>query len=174
MKINKKVLGLIVAGVVVLGFGCDSEETTQEVQESSVIENQVEKEIEAEKEEAKKEEAEEKHEDAMTQAEMAAEFLRPTIEESYEGLEYKLEVTNDNLVTLRLNIPAEEVIYAVNTEEWEVFVETARLTSDKGKEFLENLGNNSSFAILVGDFELDRYYLSTVDGIITYDVQNDL
>ena len=107
------------------------------------------------------------------EAEEALELVRPQIESSFSGLDYSLKVV-ENTVVLVLNVPSDEVARGVASGEWSNLVSNAKMATENAKSFLQSQGNNSSMSVLLGDVAADRYYLCVMDGVVIYDVSNEL
>ena len=107
------------------------------------------------------------------EAEEAVELVRPQIDSAFSGLDYSLKVV-ENTVVLVLNVPSDEVARGVASGEWSNLVSNAKMATENAKSFLQSQGNNSSMSVLLGDVAADRYYLCVMDGVVIYDVSNEL
>ena len=107
------------------------------------------------------------------EAEEALELVRPQIDSAFSGLDYSLKVV-ENTVVLVLNVPSDEVARGVASGEWSNLVSNAKMATENAKSFLQSQGNNSSMSVLLGDVAADRYYLCVMDGVVIYDVSNEL
>ena len=107
------------------------------------------------------------------EAEEALELVRPQIDSAFSGLDYSLKVV-ENTVVLVLNVPSDEVARGVASGEWSNLVSNAKMATENAKTFLQSQGNNSSMSVLLGDVAADRYYLCVMDGVVIYDVSNEL
>ena len=107
------------------------------------------------------------------EAEEALELVRPQIDSAFSGLDYSLKVV-ENTVVLVLNVPSDEVARSVASGEWSNLVSNAEMATENAKTFLQSQGNNSSMSVLLGDVAADRYYLCVMDGVVIYDVSNEL
>lgn len=111
--------------------------------------------------------------DESNEAEEAVELVRPQIDSAFSGLDYSLKVV-ENTVVLVLNVPSDEVARGVASGEWSNLVSNAKMATENAKSFLQSQGNNSSMSVLLGDVAADRYYLCVMDGVVIYDVSNEL
>ena len=107
------------------------------------------------------------------EAEEAVELVRPQIDSAFSGFDYSLKVV-ENTVVLVLNVPSDEVARGVASGEWSNLVSNAKMATENAKSFLQSQGNNSSMSVLLGDVAADRYYLCVMDGVVIYDVSNEL
>lgn len=107
------------------------------------------------------------------EAEEALELVRPQIDSAFSGLNYSLRVV-ENSVVLVLDIPTDEIARGVVSGEWSNLVSNAKMATENAKSFLQSQGNNSSMSVLLGDVAADRYYLCVMDGVVIYDVSNEL
>ena len=107
------------------------------------------------------------------EAEEALELVRPKIDSAFTGLDYSLKVV-ENTVVLVINMPSDEVARGVVSGEWTNLVNNAEIATKNAKSFLQSQGNNSSMSILLGDVAADSYYLCVMDGVVIYDVSNEL
>ena len=107
------------------------------------------------------------------EAEEALELVRPKIDSAFTGLDYSLKVV-ENTVVLVINMPSDEVARGVVSGEWTNLVNNAEIATKNAKSFLQSQGNNSSMSIWVGDVAADSYYLCVMDGVVIYDVSNEL
>ena len=107
------------------------------------------------------------------EAEEAVELVRPQIDSAFSGLDYSLKVV-ENTVVLVINMPSDEVARGVVSGEWTNLVNNAEIATKNAKSFLQSQGNNSSMSILLGDVAADSYYLCVMDGVVIYDVSNEL
>ena len=107
------------------------------------------------------------------EAEEALELVRPQIDSAFSGLNYSLRVV-ENSVVLVLDIPTDEIARGVVSGEWTNLVNNAEIATKNAKSFLQSQGNNSSMSILLGDVAADSYYLCVMDGVVIYDVSNEL
>ena len=111
--------------------------------------------------------------DESNEAQEAVELVRPQIDSAFSGLDYSLKVV-ENTVVLVLNVPSDEVARSVASGEWSNLVSNAKMATENAKSFLQSQGNNSSMSVLLGDVAADRYYLCVMDGVVIYDVSNEL
>ena len=111
--------------------------------------------------------------DESNEAQEAVELVRPQIDSAFSGLDYSLKVV-ENTVVLVLNVPSDEVARGVASGEWSNLVSNAKMATENAKTFLQSQGNNSSMSVLLGDVAADRYYLCVMDGVVIYDVSNEL
>ena len=111
--------------------------------------------------------------DESNEAQEAVELVRPQIDSAFSGLDYSLKVV-ENTVVLVLNVPSDEVTRGVASGEWSNLVSNAKMATENAKTFLQSQGNNSSMSVLLGDVAADRYYLCVMDGVVIYDVSNEL
>ena len=107
------------------------------------------------------------------EAEEALELVRPKIDSAFTGLDYSLKVV-ENTVVLVINMPSDEVARGVASGEWSNLVSNAKMATENAKSFLQSQGNNTSMSILLGDVAADSYYLCVMDGVVIYDVSNEL
>ena len=189
MKKFKLLKGLVMAVsvflVLIIFIGVMSEKSeNNENNESPVVEENIPDNSEPEEEYVPEEEAapeetvvpEEEtpiEPSESNEAEEALELVRPQIDSAFSGLNYSLRVV-ENSVVLVLDIPTDEIARGVVSGEWSNLVSNAKMATENAKSFLQSQGNNTSMSVLLGDVAADRYYLCVMDGVVIYDVSNEL
>ena len=177
MKKFKLLKGLVMAVsvflVLIIFIGVMSEKSeSNESNENPAVEENIPDNSEPE-EEYVPEEENPTVPDESNEAEEAVELVRPQIDSAFSGLDYSLKVV-ENTVVLVLNVPSDEVARGVASGEWSNLVSNAKMATENAKSFLQSQGNNSSMSVLLGDVAADRYYLCVMDGVVIYDVSNEL
>lgn len=176
---NGLVMVVAVFIVLIIFIGVMSEKSeSNENNESPVVEENIPDNSEPEEEYIPKEQTVPKEEAPIepsesNEAEEAVELVRPQIDSAFSGLDYSLKVV-ENTVVLVLNVPSDEVARGVASGEWSNLVSNAKMATENAKSFLQSQGNNSSMSVLLGDVAADRYYLCVMDGVVIYDVSNEL
>ena len=185
-KLSKGLVMVVSIFIVLIIFiGVMSEKSeNNESNESPVVEENIPDNSEPEEEYVPEEEAAPEEEyvpeeenptvpSESNEAEEAVELVRPQIDSAFSGLDYSLKVV-ENTVVLVLNVPSDEVARGVASGEWSNLVSNAKMATENAKSFLQSQGNNSSMSVLLGDVAADRYYLCVMDGVVIYDVSNEL
>ena len=176
---NGLVIVVAVFLVLIIFIGVMSEKNeSNENNESPVVEENIPDNSEPEEEYVPEEEAVPEEETPIepsesNEAEEALELVRPQIDSAFSGLNYSLRVV-ENSVVLVLDIPTDEIARGVVSGEWTNLVNNAEIATKNAKSFLQSQGNNSSMSILLGDVAADSYYLCVMDGVVIYDVSDEL
>lgn len=160
MKINKKVLGLVIASTMVLG-GCSSN-TPNEKEESQVTQPKVEQKVE-----------EEKAPEQNTKLSLAsgAAFLETFVEDKFEYSEVEYDEENRTIV-LKITGADMATSYIMSDDETiNYFEETMAESNLVIKQSLETIIGEDDFMFItavLNDRDKDKVLLMIADGVITY------
>ena len=91
---------------------------------------------------------------------------------------YAIESEKDGealIVYLRVHIAAKEVIPYVGTDSWYTLISEMKEASGNARRLFEVSGyEDIHVSFMIGDFNLDRYYYSTLDSTVVYNIENEL
>lgn len=91
---------------------------------------------------------------------------------------YAIESEKDGnalIVYLRVHIDAEAVIPYVGTDSWYTLISEMTEASGNARSLFEISGyEDIHVSFMIGDFNLDRYYYSTLDSEVVYNIENEL
>jgi len=177
MKLNKKVLGLVLAGILTVGMvGCG--DTKIESEEETTVKQEQQVENESKDEDVTKDyQAEEKEDsDLLAKIDEAYEILTPVMEESFEGSLYDFEKSEYGL-RLVLYLPSDEVAKGIYNGQWNDFVIKVTDLSEQMDYILGTAGyEDVAFSVFVCDSEKgqDACYLGVNDGVVVYNVADSI
>ena len=187
---NKKLLGVVLSGVLCIGLltGCDKDKTkesfekgyndgSQKVEEPK--EEYTEPNIDDYKQETPEESSEpevevpETTEDNTSDIDAAYEIIKEAAEGSFGSTEIRLE-KEDGMLVLYVNYPY-EALMDTTEEQWNELTNNVVYCVETWNETLREAGNNTEFAMVLGDLSLDKAYLAVAsDGSIVYNVIDDI
>lgn len=167
MKLNKKLLSLILAGILSIPmFGC-SDSTVEEQNNNQM---QQEQKIDEDLNNEYKQQASQKE-----QAEQAKLLVEEMAEGSLGGYRWQVDISDDyQRVWLKFNLTEEQVKMGILDGSWYDFVEGCIVNTREGKAALEKLGLNVDYGMMVGDIDRDSYWLGVVNGDVIYNVVDNL
>jgi hypothetical protein len=111
-------------------------------------------------------------ENKMSDIEMARALIEPSIKETVGDLEYKIVEQDDQLI-LMLHLSAEELAY-VTEPEWRDLATNAKYAQTAWQDVFRSAGLNVNFSVYVGDMNKDKVYLAANNGLIIYDVFDEV
>ena len=168
MKMNKKVVGLLVAGMMSIGMmtGCSDstveEENNNQMQQEQTVDEDLNNEY--------KQKASQKE-----QAEQAKLLIEQMASEHLSGYRWQVEISEDyQRVWLKFYVTEEQVKAGILDGSWYDLVEASAENTREGKMALERLGLNVDYGMMIGDIDRDSYWLGVVNGSIIYNVTDKL
>ena len=168
MKMNKKLLGLILAGMMSIGMmtGCSNstveEQNNNQMQQEQTVDEDLNNEY--------KQKASQKE-----QAEQAKLLIEQMASEHLSGYRWQVEISEDyQRVWLKFYVTEEQVKAGILDGSWYDLVEASAENTREGKMALERLGLNVDYGMMIGDIDRDSYWLGVVNGSVIYNVVDKL
>lgn len=168
MKLNKKVIGLVLAGMMSIGMmtGCSDstveEENNNQMQQEQTVDEDLNQEY--------KQKASQKE-----QAEQAKLLIEQMASEHLSGYRWQVEISEDyQRVWLKFYVTEEQVKAGILDGSWYDLVESSAENTREGKMTLERLGLNVDYGMMIGDIDRDSYWLGVVNGSVIYNVTDKL
>lgn len=168
MKLNKKALSLVLAGMMSIGMmtGCSDstveEENNNQMQQEQTVDEDLNNEY--------KQKASQKE-----QAEQAKLLIEQMASEHLSGYRWQVEISEDyQRVWLKFYVTEEQVKAGILDGSWYDLVEASAENTREGKMALERLGLNVDYGMMIGDIDRDSYWLGVVNGSVIYNVVDKL
>ena len=168
MKLNKKLCGLIMAGMMSVSMmvGCGNstveEQNNNQMQQEQTVDEDLNQEY--------KQKSSQKE-----QAEQAKLLIEQMASEHLSGYRWQVEISEDyQRVWLKFNVTEEQVKVGILDGSWYDLVESSAENTREGKATLERLGLNVDYGMMIGDIDRDAYWLGTVNGSVIYNVTDEL
>lgn len=108
----------------------------------------------------------------MSDIEKARSLMEPSIKETVGDSEYVILEQNDQLI-LMLHLPEEDLVY-VTKSDWRELATNAKYAQTAWQDVFRSAGLNVNFSVYVGDMDKDRVYLAANNGLIIYDVFDEV
>ena len=169
MKMNKKVMGLVLAGMMSIGMMTGCSDSTVEEQNNN---NQMQQEqtVDEDLNNEYKQKASQKE-----QAEQAKLLIEQMASEHLSGYRWQVEINEDyQRVWLKFYVTEEQVKAGILDGSWYDLVEASTENTREGKMALERLGLNVDYGMMIGDIDRDSYWLGVVNGSVIYNVTDKL
>ncbi len=169
MKMNKKVMGLVLAGMMSIGMmtGCsdsavEEQNNNNQMQQEQTVDEDLNNEY--------KQKASQKE-----QAEQAKLLIEQMASEHLSGYRWQVEISEDyQRVWLKFYVTEEQVKTGILDGSWYDLVEASAENTREGKMALERLGLNVDYGMMIGDIDRDSYWLGVVNGSVIYNVVDKL
>ena len=168
MKMNKKVVGLLVVGMMSMGMMTGCSDSTVEEQNNNQM--QQEQTVDEDLNNEYKQKASQKE-----QAEQAKLLIEQMASEHLSGYRWQVEISEDyQRVWLKFYVTEEQVKAGILDGSWYDLVEASAENTREGKMALERLGLNVDYGMMIGDIDRDSYWLGVVNGSVIYNVVDTL
>lgn len=168
MKLNKRVMGLIMAGMMSVSMMVGCGNSTVEEQDNNQM--QQEQTVDEDLNQEYKQKASQKE-----QAEQAKLLIEQMASEHLSGYRWQVEISEDyQRVWLKFYVTEEQVKVGILDGSWYDLVESSAENTREGKAALERLGLNVDYGMMIGDIDRDAYWLGTVNGSVIYNVVDEL
>ena len=168
MKMNKKVMGLVLAGMMSIGMMTGCSDSTVEEQNNNQM--QQEQTVDEDLNNEYKQKASQKE-----QAEQAKLLIEQMASENLSGYRWQVEISEDyQRVWLKFYVPEEQIKAGILDGSWYDLVEASAENTREGKMALERLGLNVDYGMMVGDIDRDSYWLGVANGDVIYNVTDNL
>ena len=174
MKMNKKVIGLIMSAMLTVPFvvGCSDNEVEQQLPQTQIEEQQpqVQNPIDEDLNDQYKAKINERQQ--VSDLDQAEQIIDKIMAENFQGIEYMILKENGALVII-LNIPANDSAFS-SMEQWNELVGTAVEYDIMIQQALQQYGLNVPTATMVANIESDTPLLVVINGEVMYDVFNGI
>lgn len=173
MKMNKKLLGLLVSGLLAVPmFGCGNNEVEQQLPQTQIEEQQpqVQNPIDEDLNDQYKAKINERQQ--VSDLDQAEQIIDKIMAENFQGIEYMILKENGALVII-LNIPANDSAFS-SMEQWNELVGTVVEYDIMIQQALQQCGLNVPTATMVANIESDTPLLAVVNGQVMYDAFNGI
>ena len=174
MKMNKKVIGLIMSAMLTVPFvvGCSDNEVEQQLPQTQIEEQQpqVQNPIDEDLNDQYKAKINERQQ--VSDLDQAEQIIDKIMAENFQGIEYMILKENGALVII-LNIPANDSAFS-SMEQWNELVGTVVEYDIMIQQALQQSGLNVPTATMVANIESDTPVLAVINGEVMYDVFNGI
>ena len=174
MKMNKKVMGLIMSAMLTVPFvvGCSDNEVEQQLPQTQIEEQQpqVQNPIDEDLNDQYKAKINERQQ--VSDLDQAEQIIDKIMAENFQGIEYMILKENGALVII-LNIPANDSAFS-SMEQWNELVGTVVEYDIMIQQALQQCGLNVPTATMVANIESDTPLLAVINGEVMYDVFNGI
>lgn len=174
MKMNKKVIGLIMSAMLTIPFvvGCSDNEVEQQLPQTQIEEQQpqVQNPIDEDLNDQYKAKINERQQ--VSDLDQAEQIIDKIMAENFQGIEYMILKENGALVII-LNIPANDSAFS-SMEQWNELVGTVVEYDIMIQQALQQCGLYVPTATMVANIESDTPLLAVVNGQVMYDTFNGI
>ena len=174
MKMNKKVIGLIMSAMLTVPFvvGCSDNEVTEELPQTQIEEQQpqVQNPIDEDLNDEYKSKIDERQQ--VSDLDQAEQIIDKIMAENFQGIEYMILKENGALVII-LNIPANDSAFS-SMEQWNELVGTVVEYDIMIQQALQQCGLNVPTATMIANIESDTPLLVVINGQVMYDTFNGI
>ena len=174
MKMNKKVIGLIMSAMLTVPFvvGCSDNEVEQQLPQTQIEEQQpqVQNPIDEDLNDQYKAKINERQQ--VSDLDQAEQIIDKIMAENFQGIEYMILKENGALVII-LNIPANDSAFS-SMEQWNELVGTVVEYDIMIQQALQQCGLNVPTATMIANIENDTPLLAVINGEVMYDVFNGI
>ena len=174
MKMNKKLLGLIMSAMLTVPFvvGCSDNEVEQQLPQTQIEEQQpqVQNPIDEDLNDQYKAKINERQQ--VSDLDQAEQIIDQIMTERFQGIEYMILKENGALVII-LNIPANDSAFS-SMEQWNELVGTVVEYDIMIQQALQQCGLYVPTATMVANIESDTPLLAVVNGEVMYDAFNGI
>ena len=174
MKMNKKVIGLIMSAMLTVPFvvGCSDNEVEQQLPQTQIEEQQpqVQNPIDEDLNDQYKAKINERQQ--VSDLDQAEQIIDKIMAENFQGIEYMILKENGALVII-LNIPTNDSAFS-SMEQWNELVGTVVEYDIMIQQALQQCGLNVPTATIIANIENDTPLLAVINGEVMYDVFNGI
>lgn len=178
MKLNKKVLGMLMSGALVFGMvGCSSDESNegyQPKQETKQEQQYEEQEQEQQYEEPKDESLNEEYNNySQSEAQQAKEVMTIVCEKTFGSTIDWEVIEQDGIVYVNIYIPYNELANT-SVQSWNELVNVAQEQNYLCYNELVECGYNVPLTFTIGSRETNEYYYIVMNGQVMFDAVNGI
>ena len=178
MKLNKKVLGMLMSGALVFGMvGCSSDESNegyQPKQEQQYEEQEQQEQQEQQYEEPKDESLNEEYNDySQSEAQQAKELMTRVCEKTVDGVIDWEVIEQDGIVYVNFYIPYNELANT-SVQSWNELVNVMQEKNNLFYNELVEYGYNVPLVFTIGSRETNEHYYIVMNGQVMFDAVNGI
>ena len=174
MKMNKKIIGLIMSAMLTVPFvvGCSDNEVEQQLPQTQIEEQQpqVQNPIDEDLNNQYKAKIDERQQ--VSDLDQAEQIIDKIMAENFQGIEYMILKENGALV-ITLNIPANDSAFS-SMEQWNELVGTVVEYDIMIQQALQQCGLNVPTATMIANIESDTPLLAVINGEVMFDAFNNI
>lgn len=174
MKLNKKVLGMLMSGALVFGMvGCSSDESNEGYQPKQETKQETKQEQQEQQYEEPKDESLNEEYNEQLKVQKVKEVMIAVCEETF-GSKIDWEVIErDGIVYVNFYIPYNELANA-SVQSWNELVNVMQEKNNLFYNELVEYGYNVPLAFTIGSRETDKYYYAVANGQVIFDAVNGI
>ena len=169
MKMNKKVLGLVLAGMLSVPFvGCGN----KEIEVPPQPQEQQEQPVEPTQPQPTDEDLNDQYLNNVDQVQYAKQLIDQVMRENFQGVQYTIMEENGELVMV-INIEPNDPAFT-SMDTWNELVGIIIQYDCAIQQYLQQNGVNVQTSTLVGNFQSDTPVLAIKNGEVMYDLFNGI
>ena len=177
MKLNKKVMGLLVVGMLAVPFvGCSDNNVTEELPQTQIEEQQPQQEQPNEQQKPVDEDLNNQYKAKINASDVqkAKEILDPILSENFGTNGYTILTYEEyNGVAIVIDLKISD-LQTATIDEWNYLVEVMTEVQLSAQQYVQQQGLNVSVGLMVADLNADEPLLSIVNGEVVFDIINNI
>ena len=177
MKLNKKVMGLLVAGMLAVPFvGCSDNNVTEELPQTQIEEQQPQQEQPNEQQKPVDEDLNNQYKAKINASDVqkAKEILDPILSENFGANGYTIMTYEEyNGVGIVIDLKISD-LQTATIDEWNYLVDVMTELQLSAQQYVQQQGLNVSVGLMVGDINADEPLLAIVNGEVVFDIINNI
>ena len=177
MKLNKKVMGLLVAGMLAVPFvGCSDNNVTEELPQTQIEEQQPQQEQPNEQQKPVDEDLNNQYKAKINASDVqkAKEILDPILSENFGANGYTIMTYEEyNGVVIVIDLKVSD-LQTATIDEWNYLVEVMTELQLAAQQCVQQQGLNVSVGLAVADINADEPLLAIVNGEVMFDIVNGI
>lgn len=173
MKMNKKVIGLIMSAMLTVPFvvGCSDDNVTEELPQTQIEEQQPQEEQKPVDEDLNNQY---KAKINASDVQKAKEILDPILAENFGTNGYTIATYEEyNGVVIVIDLKVSD-LQTATIDDWNYLVEVMTELQLAAQQCVQQQGLNVSVGLMVADLNADEPLLSIVNGEIVFDIVNGI
>ena len=177
MKLNKKVMGLLVAGMLAVPFvGCSDNNVTEELPQTQIEEQQPQQEQPNEQQKPVDEDLNNQYKAKINASDVqkAKEILDPILAENFGANGYTIMTYEEyNGVVIVIDLKVSD-LQTATIDEWNYLVDVMTELQLAAQQYVQQQGLNVSVGLMVGDINADEPLLAIANGEVMFDIINGI
>ena len=178
MKLNKKLLGLIMSAMLTVPFvvGCSDNNVTEELPQTQIEEQQPQQEQPNEQQKPVDEDLNNQYKAKINASDVqkAKEILDPILSENFGANGYTIMTyEEDNGVVIVIDLKISD-LQTATIDEWNYLVDVMTELQLSAQQYVQQQGLNVSVGLMVGDINADEPLLAIVNGEVMFDIVNNI
>ena len=182
MKLNKKVMGLLVAGMLAVPFvGCSDNNVTEELPQTQIEEQQPQEQEQPQQEQQEQQKPVDEDLNNQYKAKInasdvqkAKEILDPILSENFGANGYTIMTyEEDNGVVIVIDLKISD-LQTATIDEWNYLVDVMTELQLSAQQYVQQQGLNVSVSLMVGDINADEPLLAIANGEVMFDIVNGI